>query len=420
MADGTAARGLLGRASWNLVDQVLSSTTNAVLSFLVARTVSDTAFGGFAVAFTVFALVVGLTRALATSPLGIRFADEEPAAFADAVRRAVGASFGVGVLGGAGALLAAALVATTAGGGPAATCLAALGVVLPGLLVQDAWRYAFFAAGRPAAAAANDAVWAVVQLAAVGALLVGGVRDAWPLVGVWGFSALAAAVLGSRQARLRPQLARARRWVREHVDLTRYLVAEFATLQGGQQGALLLIAVVGSLEAIGALRGVQVLLGPTTILATAALTFAVPEFARRRADLTARQWKVGALALGNVVASLGVAWGVLFLLLPDVVGRTLLGDTWPGVQAVLVPTVVAQAAATLGVGPTAALLARGRARLTFGVHVVEAALILVGGVGGVLVGGAYGAAWGLAVAPVIAAPLLWWRLVGDLSAASSG
>lgn len=417
-AERAASRGLLGRAGWNLVDQVLSSATNAVLSFLVARTVSDTAFGGFAVAFTVFALVVGATRALATSPLGIRYAVEsEPGDVADAVRRAAGTSFGIGVAAGLVCLLAAAVLGA-AGADPAASCLLALGVVLPGLLVQDAWRYAFFAMGRPAAAAANDAVWAVAQLAAVGALLLGGVDAAWPLVLAWGLSGAAAAVLGAGQARLRPKLAGARGWLREHLDLTRYIAAEFATLQGGQQGALLLIALVGSLEAIGALRAVQVLLGPTTILATAALTFAVPEFSRRRADLTPRQWRLGALGLGGTVAGLGAVWGVLFLLLPDAVGRFLLGDTWPGTEAVLVPTVVAQAAAALGIGPTAALLARSKARLTFAVHAVEAPLILVGGVVGVVVGGAYGAAWGLAVAPAVAMPLLYWRLDGDLRAGS--
>ena len=65
--------GAARRAGWNLVDQVISSVTNAALSFVVARSVDVEQFGGFAVAFSVFALAVGLSRALATSPLGIRF-----------------------------------------------------------------------------------------------------------------------------------------------------------------------------------------------------------------------------------------------------------------------------------------------------------------------------------------------------------
>ena len=46
------------------------------------------------------------------------------------------------------------LVVGLALGGGVGRALVALGVVLPGLLVQDAWRYVFFAAGRPAAASA--------------------------------------------------------------------------------------------------------------------------------------------------------------------------------------------------------------------------------------------------------------------------
>jgi len=53
--------GLFGRAAWNLVDQVVVSLTNSVLTFLVAGSVDDVTFGGFAVAFTVFAVLIGVS-----------------------------------------------------------------------------------------------------------------------------------------------------------------------------------------------------------------------------------------------------------------------------------------------------------------------------------------------------------------------
>jgi O-antigen/teichoic acid export membrane protein len=400
----TGRSGAAGRAVWNLIDQIISSVTNAALSFLVARSVSDTAFGGFAVAFTVFALLVGAIRAGATSPLGIRFADRDPSTFRRAAASATGTAAAVGLVAGAGCVVAGIAI-----GGVSGPALLALGVVLPGLLVQESWRQVFFAQGRPAAAALNDVVWGVAQFAAVAALLLTGHGTVGPLILAWGGAAAAAAVLGARQARTVPALRRARSWLREHRDLTGYTVAEFATLQGVQQAALLVIATIGSLEAIGALRGVQVLLGPATILGTATLNFTIPEFARRRGSLTRRQWVTSALGTSTVIAVLTASWGVLFLLAPGEVGHALLGPTWPDTSSILWPTVLGQIGATLGVGPAALLYAMDRARVTLLVHSVYAPLVFIGGIGGVLLGGAFGAACGFAAAFWLVLPLWWLR-----------
>lgn len=397
--------GITRRAGWILVDQVISAGTNAALSFLVARSVDDSTFGGFAVAFTVFALLVGVSRAVATSPLGIRYGDVSPEAFVRASAAAVGSAFTFGVAAGLGCLATGAWL-----GGGAGQALIALGVTFPALLVQDAWRYVFFAASRPVAAVLNDVVWAVVQLGAVAALLVYGVSAVGPLVLAWGGAAAAAALLGVRQGRTWPHPRRTARWLRDHRNLTGYLIAEFGTLQGAQQGALLVIAAVGSLEAIGALRGVQVLLGPTTILAVAALSFAVPEFSRRRTSLAYRQWMQGALTVSAVVASLGFCWGLLFLLAPDAVGRTLLGETWPGTSDILWATIVGQVGGTVALGPAIMLIAMDRAPVTLAVNALLAPLIFVGGVGGVLLAGAEGAAWGFSIAFCAVVPLWWFRL----------
>ena len=399
------------RAGWNLADQVLSSGTNAALSFLVARSVDTSAFGGFAVAFTVFALLVGVSRALATSPLGIRYSDAAPSGYADASSAAVGTAFILGVVAGVGCLMAGAWV-----GGSAGQALIALGVVFPSLLMQDAWRYVFFAAARPAAATLNDAVWAIVQLGIVIALLTTGVSTAGPLVLAWGGSAAAAALLGVRQAGTWPRPRRAGRWLRDHRNLTGYLIAEFGTLQGSQQGALLVIATVGSLEAIGALRGVQVLLGPTTILAVAAFSFAVPEFSRRRASLTSRQWTLGALGVSAFVSAAGFCWGALFLLAPDEVGRSLLGETWPGTSDILFASIVGQMGAAVAIGPAVVLYAMDRAPVTLSVHATLAPLLFIGGVGGVMLAGAEGAAWGFTIAFWAVVPLWLFRLRREAAA----
>ena len=397
-----AARPLLGRAGWNLFDQVLSSGTNAVLSVLVARSVDATEFGSLAVALSVFAIMVGLTRALATSPLGVRFSDAPMVDFRTAASSASGAALAISLVAGAGCLAASTVVE-----GPTASTLLALGVVFPGLLVQDACRQVFFAAARPQAAAANDAVWAVVQIGLVAVLLNSGVSTVWPLVAAWGGSAVLAALVGLLQARMVPRPQLAGRWVARHRDLTGYLVGQFLALQGSQQGALLVIAGLASLDAIGALRGVQVLLGPTTILAVAAVSFAVPEFSRRRARLDVRGWLTSALSVSAVVSVLGLAWGALFIVLPGAVGAWLLGQTWPGVQSILVPTILGQLGATIGLGPSVMLVAMDRTRRTFLLSMLQSPLILLGGIGGVLLDGAFGAACGFALVFWVMAPINW-------------
>ena len=45
--------------------------------------------------------------------------------------------------------------------GPTRMAFLALGVTLPLLMLQDSWRFAFFALGRGSQAFLNDSVWAV-------------------------------------------------------------------------------------------------------------------------------------------------------------------------------------------------------------------------------------------------------------------
>ena len=101
------------RAGWNLADQMVVSLTNAVLSFMVANAVSAESFGGFSIAFTVFALVIGASRALATSPLNIRFTDVEPAEASRAAAQATGTALLIGLVTGVGSALVGLLL-----GGP--------------------------------------------------------------------------------------------------------------------------------------------------------------------------------------------------------------------------------------------------------------------------------------------------------------
>ncbi|CAO5170694.1 Membrane protein involved in the export of O-antigen and teichoic acid [Frankia sp. AiPs1] len=392
------------RAIWTLVDQVLSSGTNAVMSFVIARSVSPSEFGAFGVAFAIFSLMIGFSKAAGTSPLGMRFADVSPSVFRAAGAAGTGTSFVIGLASGA-----VTLVFGLAIGGAVGSSLVAMGLVFPALLVQDAWRQVFFAEGRPAAAALNDGVWAIVQFGAIFALVVRNVSTSWAMLAAWGGAAAVAAVLGLRQAGFTPATNQVRAWLVEHRDINGYMCAEYLTVQGAQQASTLLIGTLGAIDLVGALRGVQTLLGPTTILAVGIVSWAIPEFSRRK-DMSARARLRAAYALSGVIVAVGVAWGTIFLLLPASVGHALLGGTWGETHHLLALSIIQQAGPAATVGPACMLYALGRAKLTFRANAILAPQLLVYPVIGLHIGGSTGAVVGYIAAFWITVPF-WFMLV---------
>jgi len=396
------------RAVWTILDQAVSSATNAAVALLVARAVDVTAFGAFALAFAVYALVVGFSRSCASSPLGIRYSGRS----LRQIRRPASAATGTALTVGLAASCVLALCGVVISGVVGASLLA-LAVVLPGLLVQDAWRYVFFACGRPAAAVVNDAVWALAQVVAVDWLVLTGVSSAALMLLAWGGAGGVAALFGVVQARAVPDPRQALSWLRKHRDLWGFMTVEYVIVQASQQVAILLIAVLGGVAAVGAVRGVQVLLGPATIFAIGLYTFAVPEFSRRQWDSGGRDPARGrqraVLALSLVTAAGGATWGLFLLALPGRIGVELLGDTWALSSTLLLAAVVGQAGAAASVGTASMLYAMGRARETLRVHVVFSVLLLIFSTTGVVMAGALGATWGQTIAFWAVVPM--WFLV---------
>ena len=399
---GTVAK-LARRAGWNVIDQALSSLSNLALSLLVARSVDEDAFGAFTVSFAVYSMAVLCSRALVSQPLMVRFSGAEPGAFRTAAGGSTGAATVLGVV-----LGLALLVAGLSIGGAVGTALSVMALVMPGLLLQDAWRMAFFAQRRPELATLLDAVWIVLQFAGVGVFLAVGTDSIVPFVLSWGLAAAVAGVVGVRRGRRSPRVTATVSFLRAHWDLTGYLLFESLLLQGAYQGALLLAGAFGSLSDVGSLRGAQVVLGPVTLLSTSAVAFGIPELSRR-GYLSARHRNLAAAGLGAVLAVVGLVWGTLMLLLPDTWGEALLGDSWDGVRAVLLASVIGQVANLISVGPSCVVHAMGKSQSTFRIHVAVSVMLVLFGMTGLWLGGAVGAAYGFAVAYWAVVPV--WFLV---------
>ncbi|MEU9670293.1 hypothetical protein AB0E25_32925 [Streptomyces bobili] len=399
---GSARRALVGRLSWGLADQAASSMTNFAVGIYVARSLGVTAFGVFSLAWVTYGVVLSVSRGLATDPLVVRFSGVPDASWRGAVARSSGTALGVGA-----AIGVACLVAGLAVGGRVGPAFACLGVMLPGLLLQDAWRYSFFAAGAGRKAFVNDLVWGVALVPALVVAARQGSVAAFVLA--WGASATVAAGYGCLQCGIRPRMTGARGWLREQRDLSyRYLVENVGVSGASQLRAYGLGAIVG-VGAVGSIRGAELLLGPFLAVLMGLSLVTVAEAARvlRRAPHRLARFCL-VLGAGQAVAAL--LWGTALLLVPGRLGELVLGDVWDSASALIVPAALGVAGAGLGTGAAAGLRALGAARRSLRSQLFASACYVGGGLGGAAVAGTAGSAWGVAGATVCSSAVWWLHL----------
>ncbi|MCZ4514520.1 hypothetical protein O3Q52_41600, partial [Streptomyces sp. ActVer] len=345
----TAKRAMVGRLSWGLADQAASSMTNFAVGIYVARSLGLAAFGVFSLAWLTYGVVLNVSRGLATDPLVVRFSGVPTASWRAAAARSSGAALGIGT-----ALGAMCLLVGLGLGGRVGPAFVSLGVVLPALLLQDAWRFAFFAAGSGQKAFANDLVWGVALVPAM--VVAAHVGSVAAFLLAWGASATVAAVYGCLQSGIRPRMTGARGWLREQRDLGyRYLVENVSLSGASQLRAYGLGAIVG-VGAVGAVRGAELLLGPFLALLMGLSLVTVAEAARvlRQAP---RQLNRFCLHLGGGQAAAALLWGAALLLMPDRVGEFVLGGVWSSASELIVPATLGVAGAGLGTGAAAGLRA---------------------------------------------------------------
>ncbi|MFI6644906.1 hypothetical protein [Streptomyces sp. NPDC050504] len=399
-ADGrTAKRAMAGRLSWGLADQAVCSMTNFAVGIYVARSLGLTAFGVFSLAWVTYGVVLSISRGLATDPLVVRFSGVSDASWRGAAARSSGTALGVGATVGA-----VCLVIGLSLGGRVGPAFAALGVVLPGLLLQDAWRYSFFAAGTGRKACVNDLLGAVALVPAL--LLAASVGSVQAFVLAWGAAAAVAAGYGCFQSGIRPRPDKARAWLREQRDLGyRYLVENVGVSGASQLRAYGLGAIVG-VSAVGVVRGAELLLGPFLALLMGLSLVTVPEAARVLRQAPHRLAKF-CLMLSGGLAAAALLWGVALLLVPDGAGELVLGDVWGSASELIVPAVLGVAGSGLGIGAAAGLRALAAARRSLRAQLFASACYVGGGLGGAAAGGAVGSAWGVAAA-TLASSAVWW------------
>lgn len=396
-APATATR----RGAWVLFDQGLSSLTNFGLSVMVLRAVGPEEFGAFTIVLMTYFLALYLSRALAGDSQLVRHSHVSTDEAREATRAATGVALLVGLA--TGLILAAASALL---GGLVGSVLLPLAVVMPGLMLQDAWRYAFFARGAPFQAFLNDLLWAAAQVALVGWVVVGGDGDVRLFVLAWGGAATMAAVVGSLQAGARPRPRLALSWLSANRDLSPRLAAEVGIALAAWQLTFYTVGAVAGLAQLGILNAARVILGPFNAVALGATGFAIPEGTaiwRRSPERLAKA--VAALGAGLAVVALACTGAAL--LLPDHLGTELLGTIWPDAKRILPLVGLWVAAEGAGQGPRIGMMVLGAPRTLLATRAVTAPLILAAGALGALWGGARGAALGLLGAHALGT-VIWW------------
>lgn len=392
------------RAGWGVADQAFSSLTNFALAVMVARSVDTSGFGAFSLAFAMYVVLLNIARSLATEPLIIRYTGRPPREW----QGAVASSTGTAVVIGAGSAVVC-LVAAWVTSGLIGEAFLALAFGLPGLLLQDTWRYAFFAAGRGAAALASDVIWAVLLFPALVVLIATGHATVFWLVTVWGAAATGAGLVGVLQAAVVPAPANARRWWNEHRDIAPQYAAEFLTYGGTYNLVLYAIAGLAGVAAAGALRAGQVLLGPLFTLILGTMLFAGPE-AVKLLKISPERLRTASLALAAALAVVALAWGIIAFLLPDPVGVALLGASWEPARGVLLPLTIWAAGIALTQGARLGLRALAAAGRSLRARLLGSLVLVAAASVGAAFGGVVVAAWGMAAGSCIGAAIYWWQL----------
>lgn len=397
------------RSGWTIADQALSSASNFVLAVLVARAASRSGFGGFSVGFSAYLIALGVSRGLSTQPLLIRLSGASRDIRRAGGRDAVGAVVVLGLLFGLALAAVAFLFETSVVRGP----VLVFGISVPGLLVQDAWRFYFLTEGTPRRAAINDLLWTVLFLLLATQLTTRPVG----LIAAWGAAGTLAAVVGPLQARAWPRVSGALGWVRSNRDLSPALVMEFFAIVGSGQLVMFGVSLVAGLQELGALRAAHVALGPMNVLFAGASLAIIPEFVRA-GETDATSVKALASRVSLVLAALALVAGGAVLALPSSIGRALLGATWSAARPALVPVAATMSAAGAIIGSSAVLQALGEVNRSLRARLTLAPANLVLGMIGAITYGAVGTAIGMACGQWIGAIAYRVQLHKALASAS--
>jgi len=309
------------------LDQVFSSVSNGVIVFAVAVAATPDDFGKITILMTLLFVALAVLR----GGLGILLLQKANRP-ADEIRQtgslAVFWAFAITPP------LVITMLAFTPWIGFAAIALA---MFVPFVLAQDMLRYVAMTIGRPHIAAIWDGIWCVGAFIALGCAWL---RTPWVSAGVvlawWGLLGLIAYIAMTISLRVLPHRRGALTFVKtDWGHRVRYTID--AAME--QTSLLVIFSVMSAImgpASTGALRGAMALFAPIGIFGAAVQLVMIPESVRSSA--TPRKiWRT-LTPLVILTGAATAALGVVLYFIPPNIGFYLLGESWEGAHAVLIPT----------------------------------------------------------------------------------
>ncbi|MBA2560542.1 MAG: hypothetical protein H0V07_11785 [Propionibacteriales bacterium] len=386
----------------HLTDQAVYSLTNFLLLLLALRNLELTQVGLFTLLYYAVLTVVATGRAGLFEPMLTSALDWSRAQRIEATRSAAGAALALGL--GVTALMT---VGATALRQPP-TLVVCCGAVLTLMMVQDAFRYHWFAAGQPWQVAINDTLCLLGTVATLGLLSAAGQLDLVPLMLAWAAGAAIGIAGAIPVVRAVPSLRNAWRWARANRHAGLPLAGAVLVGMLGMQLSLTVTGAIGGLTALGLLSAAIALLAPLNVLIAATGIYGVTDAARRLRRAGIPDLRRGLLRIGVGLTFAIAALPPLYFVVPDRVGERYFGDNWSSSSSCLFPIAIWLCLHAGMHAPRCALRVLGRDRTALALSAVTSALQASGAAAGAALGGGQGAAWGMAAAN--ATMILPWLL----------
>ena len=389
------------RAQLALSTNGVSSVGNFALAVAIARNASLTELGEFGVAFSIYALLTGLTRsAVAESVLSLP-------ARQPAFRQATSQVLFIAILGG----LATACLGAVLG----LRYLIAVGLALPGLALYDYLKVVNLGVRSPGHAMAQECIWTSSVLIFIGSSTLVSIS---PLALFTGWSVIGA-VIGLAHAFL-VGASVTPRWKADRTETctaagfgTDYLISS-----GMAQLTPSVLALVVGNGVVGSLRGAATLLGPVALVASTARTLLIPYLAA--AHHLDREIQLRRARRTTVMLVAGILpFAVAVTILPDGLGRVLLGSNWEFAEPLMPPLALELLFAMAGSVPFAGHRAGRASGRTLRIRAGLAPIRLGGVVAGSIYFGAEGAAYSMALLAILSFAI-WWVSYTNLVSKQEG
>ncbi len=385
---------LLSRPGIGVITNGFSSIIGLAIAVFISHTSGVAGLGEYGLTFAVFGVSLGLSGAVGAMSVLSLLPDDE------LIRRFGGRVSLVGIICGVLTLIVG-LVGQSG-------YLVILGLCLPGMLLHDYARKIKTAIGH---GMTSLAIEGFLSVAVIGVAFLVAVWEL-PPISVFATWCVGSLISGYCQA-LKDSIRLSPKWNTGADDSRSALIFGLENLSGAGTGHLLIAAISSlfSLTVVGALRGAATVLGPANLVSGTVQPLVLSPLARARTIAKKSEFRRVAL-LGLTVTIIVAIVAFPLLLLPDEVGRLLLGIVWGDAKPVLTMLCIECVATAASVVAMAGHRVYGKATRLMVLSLVLIPLRICASLVGGFLGGASGIAAGMAAVAILSAASYWGSYVG--------